>query len=768
MCIYCCVAFDSKGSEQAMFKRGGFISRSFHSARGERINGAGTKLKRKFSWSSRGVRNAASEGVLTHRPVILKEGFLYKPSFFRFGGRKRRWCVLRTYTQTEASIDIYLDETKLRYKGTVTLDKEMMPMLIVKNWDSKKKSPKNCFLSLKVGKHTYQFTADSFRELKEWSSLIRQAMDNGHLFSGRVTEPNDLIDDIDDAMVNVKFNTNCIAILCPIKETPLKTWRLDHITSFGQCGGILTFECCSTCSDPSASRCSMNIIQEKPSTVLNIMERAIRNNPNTSEIHYERSILGDIYHCDHDCCQQRLLPAYSDPNLFRSASASPMKGIIVPIDLHEHELPLIGTLGSHDSGLPGTPQHADALSINSSIPSPTDSNKSSTKSPRHSGGVRKIRSISEVTRPYPYIVESLMDAATRASEDPTPSTRDYSGNGRISYSMVHPEITSPKRREKSNSSVLYTTVQFGDPSDDTVQQYRRSVNGRLHPVDEEFAIYDYPPDTTDSIFSPEHTGGMQIPRRTSAQSTSSIYVNGDDPREREEDFEELPPPLPNHNHRLKRPPVKELVKLQDTSVKSRAPRRRLHSASNVLDSPPSGMVAVSKPLRGSMDNLDQSGRNRNRSQSLANPFCDRQLKGSVDLLEKLSKQEEELRMIINESRRKRNDELEFNERHMLTSSGGKNYRAPPTDVIEDPDYDDAEEMSASLNGHRRNIYSSPTSIDKVMTKVASDTVRGYAYKITIPYSNSQYDVPRRAAPAPDLTNVRSDAPPKPLRHTAVE
>ena len=95
------------------------------------------------------------------------------------GGRKRRWCVLRTYTQTEASIDIYLDETKLRYKGTVTLDKEMMPMLIVKNWDSKKKSPKNCFLSLKVGKHTYQFTADSFRELKEWSSLIRQAMDNG-------------------------------------------------------------------------------------------------------------------------------------------------------------------------------------------------------------------------------------------------------------------------------------------------------------------------------------------------------------------------------------------------------------------------------------------------------------------------------------------------------------------------------------------------------------------------------------------------------------
>ena len=72
-----------------------------------------------------------------------------------------------------------MDDTKSRFKGTISLDKDLCPMLIVKNYDSKKKSPKHVYLSLKIGKRTYQFTADSFRELKEWSALLRQAIDNG-------------------------------------------------------------------------------------------------------------------------------------------------------------------------------------------------------------------------------------------------------------------------------------------------------------------------------------------------------------------------------------------------------------------------------------------------------------------------------------------------------------------------------------------------------------------------------------------------------------
>lgn len=72
-----------------------------------------------------------------------------------------------------------MDDTKSRFKGTISLDKDLCPMLIVKNYDSKKKTPKNVYLSLKIGKRTYLFTADSFRELKEWSALLRQAIDNG-------------------------------------------------------------------------------------------------------------------------------------------------------------------------------------------------------------------------------------------------------------------------------------------------------------------------------------------------------------------------------------------------------------------------------------------------------------------------------------------------------------------------------------------------------------------------------------------------------------
>lgn len=67
-----------------MFKRSG-VSRSLHAPRGTRINELDKSpgVKRKLSWSSPKVRSAASEGVLTHKPVILKEGFLNKPGFLK-------------------------------------------------------------------------------------------------------------------------------------------------------------------------------------------------------------------------------------------------------------------------------------------------------------------------------------------------------------------------------------------------------------------------------------------------------------------------------------------------------------------------------------------------------------------------------------------------------------------------------------------------------------------------------------------------------------
>ncbi len=68
-----------------MFRRGA-ISRSLHAPHGVSIKALDNnpRMKRKLSWASPKVRNAASEGVLTQKPVLLKEGFLYKPGFFRF------------------------------------------------------------------------------------------------------------------------------------------------------------------------------------------------------------------------------------------------------------------------------------------------------------------------------------------------------------------------------------------------------------------------------------------------------------------------------------------------------------------------------------------------------------------------------------------------------------------------------------------------------------------------------------------------------------
>ena len=68
-----------------MFRRGGAVSRSLHAPHGVKITGLenNPRMKRKLSWASPKVRNAASEGVLTHRPAVLKEGFLYKPGFLK-------------------------------------------------------------------------------------------------------------------------------------------------------------------------------------------------------------------------------------------------------------------------------------------------------------------------------------------------------------------------------------------------------------------------------------------------------------------------------------------------------------------------------------------------------------------------------------------------------------------------------------------------------------------------------------------------------------
>lgn len=527
------------------------------------------------------------------------------------------------------------------------------------------------------------------------------------------------------------------------------------------------------------------------------MERAIRSNPNTGEIHYERSILGDIYHCDHDCAQpQRLLPAYSDPNIFlRSTSTSPQKGFSVPIDVHDFDIPL--STGSNDSGLPGTPKQADALSINSNnVPSSYDNVQlHSHRSPRNSFQTRRARSTSESGKLSPldseYYSRRPSDSTSASSSTVSPKhtaiePRKYSDGQvkpRLMYAAVKPN--SGRKTSFEEDAVTYSTVQVMSPE----HERNRKSHRRLQPVDEnQDDIYDIPncepaywevgadcafsppPETplhhrvsTSSALStsPSHTSGMLIPRKTSGQSSASSYTPGSDLREREEDFEELPP-IPKH--RRPRPAVKEMVKINNDGPRRSTPSRpRLRSVGDVLDSKPSKHISMnfsSSRAQGSMDNLNRIGRTY-RSTSLANIFeCGNH---HTDLLSKLHEEDEMLSKVLAASRNEHNEEVGGSRSHHFYRH---QYQQRSRD---DQEYDVPEEILDDFAGARSRMYSGSSdrrnsSADRFVTKVASDTVRGYAYKVQIPFKNSEYDVPRKAAPAPDLSRMRSDAPPKPRRY----
>ena len=70
-----------------MFARSSAVSRSFNAPHGVRINQAvkqqAANILRK-SFSSSRLRHASSEGAIARQMVVLKEGYLIKPSFFRF------------------------------------------------------------------------------------------------------------------------------------------------------------------------------------------------------------------------------------------------------------------------------------------------------------------------------------------------------------------------------------------------------------------------------------------------------------------------------------------------------------------------------------------------------------------------------------------------------------------------------------------------------------------------------------------------------------
>lgn len=808
---------------------------------------------------------------------------------------------------------MYVDDSKSRYKGTISLDRDAAPILIVKNADKKRKVARQCYFVIKVGKDTFQFTCDSFRELTEWCALIRQAMDvgksldenfyktafftffnslafSGTTFSGIITEPTN----ISQEPINIKFTSNCIAVINPIKEQSLKTWLLHKITSFGQCGGIFTFEVCLHCSDSSAvSRCSVNLIQEKPTMILNLLERAIRSNPNTSEIHYERSILGDIYHCGHDCAQPgRLMPAYSDPNIFSSGgSFTPPRISRVSVDVHPRD-----QVESIDSGLPGTPQPEE---LSNGLPSPTSSYRSNPfRSPRHHIHYpRSPTGEDDYERNLLFQRRQSDEPPSRRRSDNLSSPSHYSAiktadnspvkhppsPGRVHYALIDhsaparmirtdeydssSNLTSPSRvpsqdhRRQSNPTspglanprdhtrdshlLSPSIIRSGDygkeisltrddflgnsgeqngekhqltptisesetVTDSTTEQEpreRRNNYNKLKTLEEsteavDDVIYDVPnceflsdpfalspvssqcdPDTTRS---PNHHTLIPSPQHNTTSPDSSLspsilspshqaveYTVGTDIQDREEDYVEAwVPPVSRRKGRggeAREHHRTNHTKNHVLATRDTASRKRFQSSSDVLDSP---ATSDDNPNHR-RDTNGRSGTHRPRTASVGLHNSDRHLdNASNDFLKRLNEEEEKLSKVLAASRRERNEEInesreardrlrDLNKPYAFTLDDLDHEHSDPDAILETcsnlVDYQLTRSHPSYVGGRMLPVHKEPTN-----------NIKGYAYKVTIPYTNTQYDVPRRAAAPPDLKTFSHSAPPKPKRHISTE
>lgn len=452
---------------------------------------------------------------------------------------------------------------------------------------------------------------------------------------------------------------------------------------------------------------------------------------------------------------------------------------MVPIDIHEFEIPFstLSSGKSNDSGLPGTPPlQQEILSLNgSSIPSPSElSNKSSTntdhlvrsstRSSISSIGPMHSRSLSETAQSPE---ENYQACRKRSETDPQPPNRF----SRLNYTDV--KTNSSPLRSRIEDPVQYTSIQLGSRIVNSPSKDKRLSQQKLQPVDENDGIYDLPNceppywEVADNgVFSPpmmtpgnskfDPTSNLVALRKSMAQSTSSIYTPGSDLKERDEDFEDLPP-VPNRLCRMgaARPPAKEPVRL-DGGYNGFQPRgrSRLHSTGDVLDCKQHFMGQTSRSRMGSVDNLANAGRS---------DISDYSQDSRGDLLTKLHEQDEILSRVLARSRNERNEEL----CGVGDEGMGRQFKYTSEDYDQELDPENhiyASPTNSTYIRSGRSSSSSDRGIEKVLTKVASNTVRGYAYKIQIPLSNREYDVPRRAAPAPDLANLRSDAPPKPLRY----
>ena len=541
-------------------------------------------------------------------------------------------------------------------------------------------------------------------------------------------------------MVNVQFSSNYIALLCPVKEMSIKRWRMENITSFGQCGGILTFECCSRCSsDPNVTRCSLNIKQEKPATILSAMEKMVRDNPKTSEVHYERSILGDIYHCSHQC-SGKMMSATSDTDLHKLGKGRNRRfeSSVPPPDLstaREFEFHT-NTLDSNDSGFPGTPYLEDSPRSSSQLSSPT-----------YSGG--KPSPIKKLPSPPAVFVRTRS-----CSEDPryTPMPSIESSKDENTRGIPINRVTSYQEKESYLTSSLPISYSPIRASKTVTEAYNK-----LEPVNEVNRYASNGPPTP-----PE--------RRESRQSFHPQPSNS--------------PPFGHREHSSpsrsrvvpitlgKTPPPPKVITARQKSSEGRSSYLDQVSDSSTNRDQPVAELAPPLPYKPPMlrRNTDLGSRDHELPRSLPGSLPRQRSQSQSDILDvqNTSKHSSPTRQAFKSSSEEE-DDSECDYKYDNLKLRNPMFRLDHQEYDE-TDSDNIDEVMSNLADYRRQkginhgAYVKPAVIDKVLSKVACDTVKGYAYKISIPVAgNVVYDVPRRLAVEADPNNDNPYAPPKPIR-----
>ena len=439
-----------------------------------------------------------------------------------------------------------------------------------------------------------------------------------------------------------------------------------------------------------------------------------------------------------------MFSALSDPNLTRINIGSPRiyhrkpEGSVPPPDLHKSEFDTVlihsNTLDSNDSGLPGTPPQLEESPRSSTIlsspsymssgkPSPT---KVAPNDKMPSPPAYRTRSSSSTESTSTYTINNHYREGTPGRE--TDDSEDSDSKG-VTYS----KYSHTDREDSLVSSLPASTVNY--LSKDFHSRLPTSYNKLLPVVPDKKSKKDSappPPERKESRFH-KSSGSppLLLPKNTSPSRGFHIPVGS------------VPPPP----RKLLRKPIGE-------GESSRL--EMVRDSSEDRDQP---VASYDSESRGRSDThffpreLPPQPRDRcmSHSETVIPPQPSKygRSKSTSDDLD---------------------DDSDGGYTHdsLAELKSRKPFFRLDEEIYDETDNEGAMEVMSNLLDYerqkKRSPYCKPAVVDKVLSKVACDNVRGYAYQIQIPAAGDViYAVPRREAPIPNISKLNRNAPPKPLR-----